>query len=292
MILNHKRSIVERNFLMERTGFSEWVRSMDARRMVCLCAVLICIIAVFVPLVGAAPTPLPLPQANTTSYLERDNPELISALKVHVAVLGQEQQARMDGVIQYIDSISGGAGSYNLQLMEEDYLTTASSIPFMNTADEIDAARDDMRKQTQLFAEETQAQLLNFNGSTDAMGGYVNASVKTVEGTFSNLKNSLWLARDTARLTVFNMYSDRRTELLNGFSAYGMDVSQAKNLSDRIDAQRTVLMAALSSNKSDKIQDANSGIKDLNRQFRDVVQAYRADLKLHLDTAAILAIPD
>jgi len=264
----------------------------NARRTVCLCAVLICIVAALIPFAGAAPTPLPLPQANTTSYLERDNPELISALKLHVAVLGQEQQARMDGVIQYINSISGGVGSYNLQLMEEDYLTTASSIPFMNTADEIDAARDDMRKQTQLFAEETQAQFLIFNGSTDAMGGYVNASVKTADGTFSDLKNSLWLARDTARLTVFNTYSERRTQLLDGFSGSGIDISLAKNLSDRIDGQRTVLMAALSSKKSAKIQDANSGIKDLNRQFRDVVQAYRADLKLKLDTAAIMAIPN
>ena len=260
------------------------------QRMVCLCAVLTCLIAIAVPLVGAAT--VTSSQSNSTSYLARDNPELISALKLHVAILGQEQQARMDGVIRYIDSISGGTSSYNLRMMQEDYMSTASSIPFMNTADEIDSAREDMRVQTRLFAEETKAQLVIFNGSTDAMGGSINASMRTVEESFSNLSDSLWLARDTARLTVFNTCSDERTQLLAGLNAQGVDISLAKNLSEQIDAQRSALTTALSSKKVGTIQNVNSGIKDLNRQFRDVILTYRADLKIQLDKAAILAIPN
>ena len=37
---------------------------------------------------------------------------------------------------------------------------------------------------------------------------------------------------------------------------------------------------------------ANSGLKTLNFQFRDIVQGYRTDLKIQLDKAAILAMPD
>ena len=267
---------------------------MKIQRMICLCAILTCLIALAVPLAGAvqAPSPGILPQSNSTSYLTRDNPELISALKLHVAILGQEQQARMNGVIRYIDSISGGSGSYNLRMMQDDYMSTASSIPFMNTGDEIDSAREDMRVQTSLFAEETKAQLLLFNGSTDAMGGSINASMRTVEESFSNLSNSLWLARDSARLTVFNTCSEERTQLLAGLSAQGVDVSVAKNLSEQIDAQRSALTAALSSKKAGTIQDVNSGIKYLNRQFRDEILTYRAALKIQLAKAAILAIPN
>ncbi|MCX6697328.1 MAG: hypothetical protein NTV84_07190 [Methanoregula sp.] len=259
-----------------------------------MCTILTCLIALAVPLVGAVQDPSPgiLPQSNSTSYLARDNPELISALKLHVAILGQEQQARMDGVIRYIDSISGGTSSYDLKMMQEDYMSTASSIPFMNTADEIDSAREDMRIQTRLFAEETKAQILNYNGSTDAMSGSINASMRTVEESFSNLSDSLWLARDTARLTVFNTCSDERTQLLAGLNAQGVDISLAKNLSEQIDAQRSALTTALSSKKVGTIQNVNSGIKDLNRQFRDVILMYRSDLKIQLDKAAILAIPN
>jgi len=263
---------------------------MKTQRMICLCAIFTCLIAIAVPFVGAAT--VPSSQSNSTSYLARDNPELISALKLHVAFLGQEQQARMDGVIRYIDSISGGTGSFNLRMMQEDYMTSASSIPFMNSADEIDSAREDMRIQTRLFAEETQAQLVLFNGSTDAMDGSINASTRAIEESFSNIKDSLWLVRDTARLTVFNTYSEKRAELLAGLSAQGVDISHAKNLSDQIDAQRSALTAVISSKKSGTIQNANSGIKDLNRQFRDEILTYRANLKIQLDKAAILAIPD
>ena len=263
---------------------------MKTQRMVCLCAIFTCLIALVIPLVGALPvTPSP---ADSSGYLARDNPELISALKLHVAILGQEQQARMNGVIRYVDSISGGTSSYNLRMMQEDYMSTASSIPFMNTADEIDSAREDMRVQTSLFAEETKAQLLLFNGSTDAMSGSINASMRTVEESFSNLTGSLWLARDSARLTVFNTCSEERTQLLAGLSAQGVDVSLAKNLSEQIDAQRSALTAALSSKKAGTIQDVNSGIKYLNRQFRDEILTYRAALKIQLAKAAILAIPN
>jgi hypothetical protein len=289
MILNHARTIP-----VPVLNFREGKGMMKRERMLCLCAVITCIIAIAIPMAGATQAPAPgiLPQSNSTSYIARDNPELISALKLHVAILGQEQQARMDGVIQYVDSISGGSGSYNLRMMQDDYMSTASSIPFMNTADEIDSAREDMRVQTRLFAEETKAQLGNFNGTTDAMSGSINASMRTVEKSFSNLTGSLWLARDTARLNVFNTCSEERTQLLAGLSAQGVDISLAKNLSEQIDAQRSALTAALSSKKVGTIQDVNSGIKDLNRQFRDVVLGYRSTLKIQLDAAAIMAIPD
>ena len=48
----------------------------------------------------------PVPVSKDT--LAQDNPELIGPLKTHVAYVGQTQDARMDGVIDYIDTISDG----------------------------------------------------------------------------------------------------------------------------------------------------------------------------------------
>jgi len=263
---------------------------MNGRIFLFLCAVAACLFVATVPLAGAATSTIT--PSGSSGYLARDNPELISAQKMHVAYLGEVQQARMDGVIQYIDTISGGKGSYNLRMMQEDYMVTASSIPFMHTADEIDAARDDMRVQTQLFSEETKAQMGIFNGSTNMMRECTNASIQAVEGSFSNLSDSLWLSRDTARLTVFNTYSEKREELLSALSAQGVDTSLAKEIANRIDAHRSELQAALSKKQAGAIQNVNSGLKALNVQFRDIVQGYRTDLKIQLDTAAILAIPN
>jgi hypothetical protein len=263
---------------------------MNGRAILLLCAVAACIIFVTVPFACAATGAIT--PTDKSGPLARDNPELISAEKTHVAYLGEVQQARMDGVIQYIDSISGGRGSYNLRMMQEDYMVTASSIPFMHTSDEIDAAREDMRVSTQQFAEETKAQMGIFNGSTDMMREYTNASMDLVEGSFSNLSDSLWLARDTARLTVFNTYSEKRKELLSTLKAKGVDTSLAEKITTQINAQRSELQAALSKKQVGTIQNVNSGLKTLNFQFRDIVQGYRTDLKIQLDKAAILAMPD
>ena len=263
---------------------------MNSRTILCLCTVFVCIIAITVPLVGAAT--ITTPQAGEHGYLARDNPELISSLKLHVAYLGETQQARMDGVIRYIDSISAGKGTYNLQIIEEDYMTTASSIPFMHTADEIDAAREDLQVQTRLFSEETKAQMVMFNGSTDAMRGSIGASTQAVEASFTNMRDSLWLARDTARLTVFNTYSQKRDELIAGLSAQGVDTSIAQKIADQIDAERSDLKTALFTKHEGAIQNVNIGLKDLNRQFRDIIQGYRTDRKIQVDKSAIMAIPD
>jgi hypothetical protein len=49
-------------------------------------------------------------QSGSQSYVIQDSAELISLLKMHIAYVGKTQQARMDGVIMYIDRISGGTG--------------------------------------------------------------------------------------------------------------------------------------------------------------------------------------
>ena len=150
----------------------------------------------------------------------------------------------------------------------------------------------DLQVQTRLFSEETKAQMVMFNGSTDAMRGSISVSTQAVEASFTNMKDSLWLARDTARLTVFNTYSRKRDELITGLSAQGVDTSIAQKISDQIAAERSDLKTALFTKQDGAIQNVNSGLKDLNRQFRDIIQGYRTDRKIQVDKAAIMAMPD
>jgi hypothetical protein len=222
--------------------------------------------------------------------LAENNPEIVSALKTHVAYVGQTQQARMDGVIAYIDRISGGNGTSNLHYIEEDYMATASSIPVMQTADEITEAREELRTQSQLFAEETKAQIVLFNGSTDDMRGSISNSVQSVDNSYSSMKDSLWLAKDTARITVFNQASQQRTALLNSLSKQGIDISLARNISQQIDTQRSAIQKALSDNSVSSLKTANSGLKALNRQFRGTVQVYRTDMQIQMKQAYVLAM--
>jgi hypothetical protein len=229
-----------------------------------------------------------IPQSRDT--LAQDNPEFIRALKTHVAYVGQAQDARMDGVITYIDTISDGTGSGTLREIQEDYMAVASSIPVMQTADDIAGARAELQRQSRLFAEETKAQLVLFNGSTDTMRETASASMQSVEDSFTSLKNSLWLANETARLTVFNRESGQRAAVIRSLTKQGVDVTRASNISQQIDARRSDLEKALTDKSVRALVATNNGVRALNREFRTTVDGYQQELQIERKRTAILAM--
>jgi hypothetical protein len=249
---------------------------------------LLCAMSVIAPIVSALSDDIVLSGSQNT--IIQDNAELLSPLKVHVAYIGKMQQARMDGVIQYIDRISGGTGSAHLQQIQEDYLVAAFSIPVMRTVDEINIARDEMRQQSILFADETNAQMVMFNGTTDEMRANANSNMHTIEGTFNSIMYSSWLASETTRLTVFNQSSERRTAILNTLSAQGLDISQARNLSDQIDTQHSELENALLQNRDETLLSITSGLKQLNQQFRNNIEGIQENALIQMKTADIMAM--
>jgi hypothetical protein len=249
--------------------------------------VLVC--ALFAPVLASLTTDgNPVPASKDA--LAQDNPELIGPLKTHVAYVGQTQDARMDGVIDYIDIISDGTGSGSLREIQEDYMAVASSISVMQTADDITDARTELQRQSRLFAEETKLQIVTFNGSTDAMREKTSAAMQPVEDSITNLKDSLWLAKDTARLTVFNQESQQRAAILRTQTKLGIDISQAQNISQQIDARRNDIQNALSSKSVTALKTANQGLKILNREFRTTVEESRTKYQIEMKRAAILAM--
>ncbi len=158
---------------------------------------------------------------NSQDYLAKDDPQIIAALKSHIVYLGASQQARMDGVIRYAYTISNGTGIDELQWIQEDYLTAASSIPLMYTADEINTARIEMQDQSILFADETANQLVQFNGNVDSMRGFVNESMQGLDESFNDPNHTPWLTTARARLTTFNESANDRNATLDALRASG-----------------------------------------------------------------------
>lgn len=212
------------------------------------------------------------------STVIQDSARLISPLKMHVAYVGKTQEARMEGVITYIDRISGETGTATLREIQEDYLVAALQVPVMRTVGEITAAREEMRHQSILFFDETNTQMARFNGSVDDMRLSAAGSLRTVENSFNCMQYSSWLASKTTRLLVFNQSSERRTAMLEDLSIHGLDVSYPRNLSEQIDAQHTELEQALLQDRDGVLSSLNNGLRLLNEQFRTTVEGYKANL--------------
>ena len=245
--------------------------------------ILLFLSTLFVPVAGAVTQSTG--RSGNQSYVIQDSAELISPLKMHIAYVGKTQQARMDGVITYIDRISGGTGTDSLRQIQEDYLTAVFPVPVMRTIEEITGAREEMRRQSILFADETNVQMAVFNGSTADMRSSAEAALHPVEESFNCLKYSSWLASQTTRFMVFNQSSERRTEILDDLSLHGMDVSYPKTLSTQIDAQHAELENALLQNRDGVLLSINSGLRLLKQQFRTSVEGYRMNLQAQMKAA-------
>ena len=238
-----------------------------------LCLILFCL--VLIPSVSAIVEYLEVPASSDP--IARDSPENIAALKNHIAYIGGSQEARMDGVIAYIETISGSAGIGNLRQIESDYMAAASTIPAMKTADQINSLRDEMCVQSGHFAEESKARLLLFNGSSDEMQKHIAISINAFDLSLAGMTDPLWLSETTARVTVFGRESSERNFTLRHFQENGIDISEARLISERIDAIRPALERALQDNKPESVLEINTKIKSLNQQYRNTVAGYRAD---------------
>lgn len=237
----------------------------------------------FVP-VAVAVTP-GASQSDSPGYFIQDSARQISPLKMHVAYIGKTQQARMDGVITYIDQISGGTGTASLRQIQENYLMAAFPVPVMRTVEEINEAREEMQHQSILFVDETNAQLAMFNGSQADMQSSAEAAVHPVEESYNCAKYSSWLASQTTRSQVFNQSSERRTAILTDLTLQGMDVTYPESLSAQIDAQHAELENALLRNQDGTLLSINSGLRLLKEQFHTTIDGYRMDLHAQMKTA-------
>jgi len=242
----------------------------------------------FVPCVSAVVDSTTMPKSTAPDDVDR--PDVIAALKTHVAYVGEVQDARMNGVIMYINNISDGSGITDLQQIQDDYLVIASSIPLMHTSAEITKARDDLRVQTQLFAEETQARMVMFNGRDDEMRNCIRTSTDAIDNASVSLTDSLWLANGSARLTLFNQASEERMLLIRSLDKQGINVTPARNISEQIDAQNASLRDALTRQSAEALKSANAAIKTLTRQFREDVASSRAASAIAAKRDAMMAM--
>jgi len=254
--------------------------------MIIMLVFLLALISPVAGLVDGRYTEIP----SSTGPLDKDNPELISILKTHTAYVGVMQQARMDGVISYIDRISNGAGSINLRWIQDDYLTAASSISLLYTSDEITAAREEMRAQSIRFSDETKAQIVAFNGSDAELRVSTNATEADAETSFVRMPDAIWLEKGSARLTAFNTSAEKRENLLLTLSRRGVDITDAKMLSDQIDARRTELQDVVINKKNSAVLSLNGVISKLNNQFRSSVDDALKNHEIQLKAAALMAM--
>ena len=259
----------------------------DAGRVFRILACFACLVLA-VPLASGAVSSATIPKSMAPD--SADNPGSIASIKNHIAYISEIQDAGMSGTIRYIDTLSRGTGTSDLQQIRDDYLVIAASIPLMQTDSEITKARADLQAQTRLFSEETKAQMATRNGSTAILRNYTRAFTGIAEKELAAENHTLWLVNESARLTLFNRESTSRFLLIRSLGRQGMNMTTAANISERIDAQRPELQLTLTNKSPVAMKTFNEGIRTLNHEFRDQVTSARSARAIELKRDAMMAM--
>ena len=224
---------------------------------------ILCMIALCIPFVSAADSGQPW----------NNNPEHITAMKAYVAYVGEDYQARMNGAISYIGTISGSAGTGDLTGAEQQFTATAASVQTMTTNDSIDAALSQMKGEVATFHSDTTNDLKAYNGSASALHASVNASVTADQATIGSLYTAWWTARETSRLDEFAHHDAIRNGALTNLSAKGIDVSQPQGIETRISGLQGSLKSALDARDEKALAGVNTQLGTLGKQFWDAIGA-------------------
>ena len=224
-------------------------------------AAMLCMIALCIPFASAA----------DAGQSWSNNPEHITAMKAYVAYVSEDYQAKMNGAITYIGTISGSAGTGDLTATEQQFTATAASVQSMTTNESIDAALTQMKGEVTAFHTDTVNDMKAYNGSESALHDSVNASVTADQATIQSLYTAWWTARETSRLDEFTHNDAIRHGALANLTAKGIDVSQAQGIETQIDGLQPSLKSALDARDEKALDSVNEQLGTLGRQFWDTV---------------------
>lgn len=224
-----------------------------AKFLICLCV----LIAIGIPAVSAW----------STGQNWTDNPEHIAAMQAYVAYSGEQYKAKMDGAVQYINGLNGSTSSATLQTDEQQFLSTVSSVPSMNTDDAIAGAEQTMKSQITQFRTDLVSAYTADNGNLNDLRTAVANSVNADQTNIQNLDNAYWTASETSRLDEFAYYDADRTATLANLTAKGVDVTPAQLVETQIQALEPSLKVALDSHNEAQIDDVNRQLGSLSSQF-------------------------
>jgi hypothetical protein len=224
---------------------------------------LLCMMVLCVPVVSAADAGQPW----------SNNPEHITAMKAYVAYVSEDYQARMNGAITYIGTISGSAGTGDLTNAEQQFTATAGSVQSMTTNTSIDEALSQMKGEVATFHTDTENDMKAYNGSAYELHTSVNASVTADQTTIQSLDTAYWTARETSRLDEFTHNDAIRNSAIANLTAKGIDVSQAQGIENQIGSLQPSLKSALDARDEKALESVNSQLGTLGQQFWAAISA-------------------
>ena len=124
--------------------------------------------------------------------------------KAHFAWLTAVQEVRMQGAIEYINTISSGQGTSGLSTLVTDFQDQSSTIQTFTTHVALDVAIQQLQQTATRFRTEMRSQMTAYHGMPRDLQNQVQTTLNGNATMLTALENTYWETRETNELFIFD----------------------------------------------------------------------------------------
>jgi len=214
--------------------------------------------------------------ATASEYPVLDNQ--VETRQTHLEWLLTLQEISMEAVVDYIDEISDGNGTSDLEDILAEFRGEVDDIESYITHLGLNNFLRGLRDLTTSFREETRSRMNEYDGKVLVLLVRIGEKIAENQGQLDTLKDHYWDNMKENSLENFDIRVERAQGVLDTLDERGYDISEAQGKLDEIAALRDDLEAALDDRDSLEILSVSLQALDLSRELAEIVRALQVEV--------------
>jgi hypothetical protein len=202
----------------------------------------------------------------------------VETRQAHLKWITTIQETSMDAVIAYIDEISNGTGTSELESLRDEFQAQTAAIETLTTHVALNNALRQLRQITTDFRLETRKQMNGHNGKYLELLRRTKTALDEHKGELDNLRDTYWEERKDNALEIFDIRVDRAQNVINTLRDKGYDSGEAQGKLDEIKAKRSDLEDAFNEKDNLAIAQVHRDIFDLSKELARIVRDLQVEI--------------
>ncbi len=198
--------------------------------------------------------------------------------QAHLKWVARIVEISMEAAIDYIDEISGGAGTSKLSSLLDDFRDQNEKAGTLTTHVALNNAIRQLTQITNDFNEETQKQMREYNGKNLLLLGRIATALNDNKNGLDKLKEDYWNIKKENVLGIFDIYVDFAQDILDKLGENGYDITEAQKKLDEIKDKRGEVEDALEKEDDIKLFGIYVELVDLSKELGEIIKDLQVEV--------------
>ena len=202
----------------------------------------------------------------------------VETRRMHLEWILTLQEISMEAVVEYIDEISDGKGTAEIEALLSDFSDMVDEISMYDTHVGLNNYLRALRDITTDFRKETRERMSEYDGKGFVLLLRIGERISENSEMLEALRNQYWNTRKLNVLENFDIRVERAQFIIDLLQEKGYEVTEAQAKLDEINALRDDLEAALEDADNLEILDVSMEALRLSKELAEIVRNLQVDV--------------